>query len=231
MDSSKLIPTLESIGKSAFINIYPELKQNIDITVEYFQAKWPDIGYSTWESRVSSSRNILKEGLALEALYHIAYECNRLNPDTINKAREYFNNALLDESYSVQDEKYNINTGLDENSENLNSYTEGNRKSVYVNIYERSAIARKKCIEKKGSICSICGFNFAEQYGEDIGRGFIHIHHIEPISTKDGDYKINIDTDLIPVCPNCHAMLHRKIDGKVISIEDLRKRIKKQQPE
>ena len=148
MDSSKLISTLQSIGKDAFIDIYPELKQNIDITVEYLEAKWPDAGYSTWKNRLSSSRNILKDGLALEALYHIAYECNRLNPDTISKAREYFNNALLDESNSVQYEKYN--TELDNNSENINGYTEGNRKSVYVNIYERSSIARKKCIDKKG---------------------------------------------------------------------------------
>ncbi len=102
---------------------------------------------------------------------------------------------------------------------------EGFRQPVFVNKYERSLEARKKCIELKGTKCIICGFDFEETYG-DIGRGFIHIHHIIPMSTRSGAYEINYETDLIPVCPNCHAMLHRGKDGYVQSVESIRKMIR-----
>jgi 5-methylcytosine-specific restriction protein A len=39
---------------------------------------------------------------------------------------------------------------------------------------------------------------------------FIHVHHINPISSMGSVYKINPKQDLIPVCPNCHAMIHSK---------------------
>ncbi len=55
----------------------------------------------------------------------------------------------------------------------------------------------------------VCGFNFGEVYGH-IGTGFIHIHHLHPLSLKDEGYLVNPTTDLVPVCANCHAMLHRK---------------------
>jgi 5-methylcytosine-specific restriction protein A len=85
---------------------------------------------------------------------------------------------------------------------------EGIKKQVTVNKYERSSIARTKCIEAHGCICKICSFNFEEQYG-DLGKEFIHVHHITPIHSVGKSYKINYVNDLIPVCPNCHAMLHR----------------------
>lgn len=82
----------------------------------------------------------------------------------------------------------------------------GNLKKVYVNRYERDPEERRKCIERYGNKfeCIVCGFNFEDKYGE-IGRGFIHVHHINPLADKGKD----ISDNLIPVCPNCHAMLHR----------------------
>ena len=105
------------------------------------------------------------------------------------------------------------------------TYPEGARKSVRVNKYERNQKARKKCIDHHGVSCSICGFSFGEFYG-DIGEGFIHIHHLNPIAMKDGEYQLDPISDLRPVCPNCHAMLHRS--GKLLSITDLQNQIKHQ---
>jgi 5-methylcytosine-specific restriction protein A len=65
------------------------------------------------------------------------------------------------------------------------------------------------CIEHYGTNCYICGFNFEKKYGE-IGRDFIHVHHIKPLSEIGKKYELNPIQDLRPVCPNCHAMLHRK---------------------
>lgn len=103
---------------------------------------------------------------------------------------------------------------------------EGTCVSVTVNKYERNAKARQECIDEYGCKCSICGLDFEKMYGE-VGKGFIHVHHIVPISEIGKEYKLNPKTDLIPVCPNCHAMLHRKINGKTLSCDELRKLIKK----
>lgn len=85
---------------------------------------------------------------------------------------------------------------------------EGARTSVNVNKYERSRVNRELCLMANGYSCKICGFNFESRYGS-LGRGFIHVHHRVPVSKMGGSYTINPITDLIPVCPNCHAMLHR----------------------
>lgn len=86
--------------------------------------------------------------------------------------------------------------------------TEGIKKTIIVNRYERNSKARRECIEYWKAICSVCAFDFYKTYGE-LGKGFIEVHHIIPISTIGQSYKIDPINDLRPVCPNCHAMLHR----------------------
>lgn len=103
---------------------------------------------------------------------------------------------------------------------------EGAVMQVSVNRYERSPEARNRCIEQYGSICLICGFDFEKTYGE-LGKGFIHVHHITPISEIGEEYEVDYKNDLMPVCPNCHAMLHRKINGHTLSIPELRRIVAK----
>lgn len=86
---------------------------------------------------------------------------------------------------------------------------EGAKKEIIVNRYERSHEAREKCIATHGCKCAVCGIDFERVYGE-MGRGFIHVHHIVPLSSIGKEYELNPVKDLVPVCPNCHAMLHRK---------------------
>jgi len=96
---------------------------------------------------------------------------------------------------------------------------EGAKKQITVNAYERNPDARKRCVEHYGYKCTICEFDFAKVYGI-LGKNFIHAHHIIPLSNIREDYAVNPIQDLRPVCPNCHAMLHRK--KNVMSIEELR---------
>lgn len=104
------------------------------------------------------------------------------------------------------------------------SYWEGAVKTIRVNTYERSAQARKRCIQYHGSACMVCGFNFAAVYGE-IGEGYIHVHHTKPLSETAETYEVDPITDLQPVCPNCHAMLHRKVPP--YKIEELKAILKR----
>ena len=129
----------------------------------------------------------------------------RIKPDLANYIDKFMNDTA---SSGFLPEEYE--TGI----------FEGAKKEVIVNKYERSSIARKKCIEFHGKDCMICGFNFESTYGE-IGKDFIHVHHIVPIHKIDCEYTVNYKEDLIPVCPNCHAMLHRNKD--FLSMENLKK--------
>ena len=100
--------------------------------------------------------------------------------------------------------------------------SEGHHKSTIVNKYERNIRARQKCLDVHGYDCKVCNFNFQEFYG-DIGRDFIHVHHLTPISEIKDEYIIDPVNDLIPVCPNCHAMLHRTNGKGLMSVAHLRK--------
>ncbi|NEU83786.1 DUF3427 domain-containing protein [Nostoc sp. UIC 10630] len=88
-------------------------------------------------------------------------------------------------------------------------YFEGSIKQIAVNVYERNPDARQKCIKHYGVICQVCGFSFEGVYGV-IGEGYIHIHHLKPLSEIGKEYEIEPKKDLRPVCANCHAMIHRK---------------------
>jgi 5-methylcytosine-specific restriction protein A len=103
-------------------------------------------------------------------------------------------------------------------------YSEGKAKQVLVNTYERNLVARQVCIDHYGASCKVCDFDFQKTFGE-IGKGFIHIHHIVDLATIGEEYSVDPISDLIPVCPNCHAMLHRQ--RPAYKIEDLRGILKK----
>ena len=89
------------------------------------------------------------------------------------------------------------------------NYPEGDKTQITVNAYERNPEARRKCIKHYGAVCYVCGFDFADTYG-DIGRGYIHVHHLTPFAGRSGPRRTDPVSDLRPVCPNCHSMLHRR---------------------
>lgn len=98
---------------------------------------------------------------------------------------------------------------IEQEDKYLNAEAEGNKERISVNRYERSRVNRLACIELKGTTCILCGFNFGEKYG-NAGDGFIVIHHVIPISSIGNNHVINPEKDLVPVCANCHAIIHRK---------------------
>lgn len=81
--------------------------------------------------------------------------------------------------------------------------------------YGRSSFARKLCLQEFGYRCSVCDFDFESKYGE-IGREFIHVHHENNLSLQAEVHIVNPIEDLKPVCPNCHAMLHKTTPAMTI---------------
>ena len=133
---------------------------------------------------------------------------------------------------TINEETYlnilNKSGGLKINSDRENIVTEltsatiyeGNKKLIYTTKYERSKSNREKAIRIHGCSCKCCCFNFEKTYG-NIGKDFIHVHHIVPLHSLDEEIIINPETDLIPVCPNCHSMIHRE-KNKTLSIDELK---------
>ena len=86
-----------------------------------------------------------------------------------------------------------------------------------VKTIERSAKLRKFAVQQlqaKGDFsCAICGFNFEKEYGP-LGKDYIQFHHIKPLSEyadaelSDQELQTAV-TNLLPLCPNCHCMVHR----------------------
>lgn len=111
---------------------------------------------------------------------------------------------------------------LPEEVEKPEQYFEGVSSKVAVNRYERNRAARTKCIETHGYICAVCSINFEEAYGP-IGTHYIHVHHIVPLSKIKKGYKLDPVKDLVPVCPNCHAMIH--ITEPVLTVEQIRQHL------
>lgn len=120
---------------------------------------------------------------------------------------------------------YDIEKIFPESDDIQDNIYEGAKVSINVNRYERSSVARDNCIEYHGCVCKVCGMDFEKMYGE-IGKGFIHVHHIKPLSEINEEYIVDYKKDLIPVCPNCHAMLHRKMGDKFFTVEELKQIIK-----
>ena len=77
---------------------------------------------------------------------------------------------------------------------------------VWVKI--NSPVNRAACIAAHGSVCKVCGFDFGEVYGP-LGQGYIEVHHRLPVSQMGAGYIVNPVRDLVPLCSNCHAAVHR----------------------
>ena len=119
-------------------------------------------------------------------------------------------------------EKYVISclntTEPDDND--MAGYPEGAKVTISVNRYERDSRNRKACIDHYGCRCRACGMDFGERYGP-LAVGFIHVHHVVPVSELDDGYIVDPVKDLVPLCPNCHAMVHHIR----ISVDELRNQL------
>lgn len=94
------------------------------------------------------------------------------------------------------------------------------RNKQLINHIKQKAISENVMLN-----CTICGFSFLETYGI-IGKGFIEAHHINPLSERDGE-EVTKTKDISLVCSNCHRMLHRKENGRLLTIDELKERINK----
>ncbi len=197
-------------------------ENTLSLLENYGSWKWDEKDYPIYKqvpsrngyylSSDSGAWSEIKE-LHLEFVIKVAKKYKHLNKKSqichSSELLSYIRNEL---NQSVPEPFYEENSDgsfFPEEVRDNEEYYEGATKKITVNIYERNPEARQKCIELYGTDCYICGFNFEKQYGET-GKGFIHVHHLKPLSEIGEKYELDPVQDLRPVCPNCHAMLHKK---------------------
>lgn len=186
------------------------------------------------------SRFYIRENLNNLSKYQVFYKKLRevclpeISSIVIDKNENHFtfrlvqyNTVTLDTVYltvnNIDYDSSSKNNDLNDQEDIYNVIKEGSQKYFLGKKYERNQKLRKKAIEIHGVTCKACSFNFENTYGE-IGKNYIEIHHKTPLSTT-GEVSINPETDLIPLCSNCHRMVHRN-KHQVLSVEDLVKMIK-----
>lgn len=185
--------------------------------------KWDDDKY--W---IDSSKNTDKEKRVLLQLLSVytGYQLtlNHLKDNGLKRISSLTTPnknplSLLEYIKTKFDEEQNEFAGeMDINDENCDN-SDNRWKKMLVNRYERDPVERLKCIKQYGNKyeCLVCGMNFEKVYGE-LGRDFIHVHHIVPLSNEGKDDSIN----MIPICPNCHAMIHRHMSNGARDYEMVR---------
>lgn len=117
-------------------------------------------------------------------------------------------NALSAASTPAEEREPTV-TFPDEVPEGLH-YLEGAVVQRLVNARERATEARSACLEYWGTACSVCEIDAAEVYGVQAAR-FIHVHHLQPLSSLTEPTITDARQDLRPVCPNCHTVLHMTV--------------------
>jgi len=138
-------------------------------------------------------------------------------------------NSLISQGFSKAQRKREIDRDFKELI-----IEEGTQTEVSKKHRKRSKLLRDlkiKELKQQGKLeCCACGFDFEKKY-DGIGADFILIHHTKPIHTFDIEgNKEEVEEALkkvVPVCPNCHSMIHRNRD-EMLSIAELKGIIRKQ---
>lgn len=101
----------------------------------------------------------------------------------------------------------------------VTGYPEGALRTLKVDRYERDRRNRAAAVAVHGSSCFACGLDMGTRYGE-VAEGFIEIHHVTPVSQIGEAHVIDPARDLVPLCPNCHAVAHRR--NPPLSVDEIR---------
>jgi 5-methylcytosine-specific restriction enzyme A len=227
-----ILPPLKPNNRAREYNYYSdELKAQViyEHLINNKMHRWMDINVlgANGNTNGRNSANILYY-LGMKADYRGLFEGESLTRviEILNsKGEEYGDVVRLLKLEAKKSRLYeNVVSDIEAQEIEEGNRIEGTKKSYFVNQYERDPKNRKEAIEIHGLNCYGCDFNFEDVYGER-GRDFIEIHHIKPLSTLQEEVVINPATDLVPLCANCHRMIHRR-KAEILTIEELKLLIK-----
>ncbi|MBR8345785.1 HNH endonuclease [Burkholderia ambifaria] len=195
-----------------FIEAYPAMLGGLR-----YKKTLSDLAVKNYVEAITKEFGLAARTLALQAvLKNIEFweenESKRRGKPTVRKSQRALHQKLLATTHEIF-------VYPDEVVVPPKTYVEGAVSQVLINRYERDLGAREAAIAHYGCSCYVCGFEFGKKYGV-LGQGFIHVHHVVDIATIGAEYHVDPVKDLRPVCPNCHAMLHKTTPA--MDIDELR---------
>ncbi len=160
----------------------------------------------SWRKQNEAAENKLSQALKHYANFlQSKYYINLVTPTKKNRSAKSSNQELSPE----QDIPVN------------KEITEGSKTHAEYERRYRNPQLRKQCIAEWGCVCQVCGFDFSKAYGDELGANFIEVHHLEPISTYDKEHPVDPINDLVPLCSNCHSMIHHGKKG-LLTLKQIR---------
>lgn len=192
-----------------------------------------DTYFSQKVRNLKSHDTLVRQGLADN--YDNGFKITRRGADYVEKHKLAIN-YLLRAKFNYEDIKNAFGDISNLNKRVLpieEIISEGRIITRSVQTRERSSRLRKIAIEhfthNNIICCDCCGFNFPSYYGPAYGKDCIEIHHIKPIFQYEGEAfeKVveNAIKNLLPVCPNCHRVIHKNHIGSE-SILDFKNKVK-----
>lgn len=159
---------------------------------------------------------LLEHGVIVQDSRSIRRRHQVSDPDAFFYTKDCFSGRKLVASMIIA-----MQSAIEESEEEpLAASREGNRTYVFASRIERNRQNRINAIKAHGYKCQVCGFDYEEIYGE-LGRNYIEVHHINPLSEQNGEQVVDPVTEMACLCANCHRMIHRK-RNHVLTIEELR---------
>ena len=113
-------------------------------------------------------------------------------------------------------------------------YVEGQRAKREAWFFSRNPVLVEDAKDHYGCQCQACSFRYEEQYPE-IGKGFIEVHHLDPLSeryTAATERRLTSLSQVRVLCANCHRIIHRLIRklGRPLSIQEFQGYMKRGHP-
>lgn len=240
MDSSENKTITTSEMKNALISIFKPSGEDAQLAKgrsdSFFTQKvrnlkshdtLENLGYASYHQKLSGEKS---------GSFSITEDGKKYLDENIDVVKYLLNNDFssddLKEALDVVSSNRQRAKKIETFDENL-TINEGTQTIVRTKVYKRSSKLRAQAINYYTNIdgrikCKVCCFDFEEFYGEH-GAGFIEIHHQKPVFQFDGEDVertiTNALENVIPVCSNCHRMIHRRRDNP-LSFSEMKSHIK-----
>ena len=144
--------------------------------------------------------------------------------------KNYLDPIFTEAEQKAQEAESIVTDGGDTKRKQLSTiFIEGEDGETQEIVYrKRNMELRQACIEHFRAlhqghlVCECCGFEFAAYY--DIEEDYIEVHHRFPFAHTNGEHLVDATTDLVPLCANCHRMIHHGMGGrgKCMSLDELK---------
>lgn len=205
--------------------------KKIQQTAERARANLPPVPGASYGAIDLQAETTISKGYELGAIASFVYELNKL-PSTEEFEKNYSDlliaydqlyslagknlmslQALTDSEFQSEIEESLAIKDIDEDlSEPIGPEIKPNKlSSVAGTKYKRDVNRSKKAIKRSGYVCSVDA-SHESFLSEVTKKRYVEAHHLIPMSVQDDfEYSLDIASNIVSLCPNCHRLIHHGI--------------------